>query len=133
MFNINKKKSFIKKILKHSNFTKKIYLYMSSKAAGDDYDPYEDNYTFSNLNPIIIKGYVSELSPEALAWKQYGLQNMGAKEIICRSLYKNAFENCNKIEIDNDEYQVFKDGTSGKTLISNRPNKLIRVVITRKT
>ena len=131
MHNINKRIPEVTNLLKHTNFSTKISIFMSTKTAGDDYDEYEDNYTYSNLNPIIVKGYVREVSPEALVYKQYGMQNMGAKEILCDSKYKNLFENCNLIEIDSDKYMVFKEGTNNRTLISDRPNKLIRVVVTR--
>jgi len=121
----------INKLLTNKEFSTKIRIFFSSKSAGDDYDPYENNYTFSNLNPITIKGYVRELSPEALVWKQYGLANLGAKEILCSDRYRTWFENCNKVEIDGDEYQVFREGTGNRVIISKRPYKLIRVVITR--
>jgi hypothetical protein len=104
---------------------------MSTKTAGTDYDTYEQNYTYTNLNPITINGYVTEISPEALIWKQYGLQNLGAMEILCESKYKNLFLNCNKLTIEGDNYTVMKDGTGTKTLIMNRPKKLIKVMVTR--
>ena len=127
-----KKNTFIEKKLKDSEFTTKIYLYMSSTTAGDDYDPYEANYTYSNLNPLTVKGYVRELTPETAFYKQYGLHQSGMKEIICKDRWRNAFERCNKIEIDDIEYQPFKSGTGGKTLITKRPHHLIRVVVSRK-
>ena len=127
----NKKIPFVSQIFEHSDFCTKIKIYFSTKTAGDYYDPYEQNYTYTNLNPITIKGYVSEISPEALVYKTYGLQNLGAKEILCDSKYKNYFELCNKIEIDGDNYTVFKEGTGHKTVISNRTKKIIRVMITR--
>ena len=129
--NKNKRIPEITRILNHSDFCTKITIYFSRKTAGDYYDGYEQNYTYTNLNPITIKGYVSELSGEQLVYKMYGLQNMGAKEIICDVKYKNMFINCNKLTIDGDNYTVFKEGTGGKTMISNRTKKLIRVVVTR--
>jgi len=131
MSNRNKRIPFISKILKHSDFATPIQISFSTKTAGAGYDPYEDNYTYTSLNPISIKGYVNEVSPQALVYKMYGLQNMGAKEIICDAKYKNHFTLANKIEIDGDNYTVFKEGTGGKTLISNLTKKLIKVVVTR--
>ena len=127
----NKKIPFVSQIFKHSDFCTKITIYFSQKTAGDYYDPYEENYTYTNLNPITIKGYVSEITSEALVYKQYGLQNVGAKEILCDVKYKNYFVKCNKLEIDGDNYIVYKEGTGNKTLISNRTKKIIRVVVTR--
>lgn len=123
---------FLNNILKDKEFTTKIYIYMSTKAGGDDYDPYEANYDFTNLNPIIIKGYVRELSPETAFWKQYGLFQNGMKEILCEARYRKYFELCNRIVIDSIDYQVFKSGTGGKTMITERPFNIIRVVLSRK-
>ena len=130
---INKirKLPLIAKLLNHSDFRTKVLLYMSTKTAGVDYDSDEQNYTYTNLNPITINAYVSEVSAEGLVFKAYGLQNIGAKSILCEAKYKNMFENCNKITIDGDNYTVFREGTGSKTLISNRPKGLIRVIIQR--
>ncbi len=127
----NRALTFIKKLINHSSYNTKVRIYFSTKSFGDDYDPYEAKATYTNLNPLTIKAYVREISPEALVWKQYGLQNMGAKELLCEDKYKNYFENCNKLEIAGVDYFVFKEGTGNKTLIIERPNKLLRVIITK--
>jgi len=121
----------ITNILKEQEFTTKVRIFFSTKSAGDDYDEYEGNYVYGNLNPKTIKAYVREITPEALVWKQYGLHQMGAKEIICEKKYRSWFENCNKIEIGSTEYQVFKEGTGSRTIISERPYNMIRVVVSR--
>jgi len=120
-------------LLKHSNYTTKVKIYFAIPVAGDDYDSYEQNYTYSNLNPITIKAYVSQISPEALVWKQYGLKEIGAVEIITEKRYKNYFEKCNKIEIDDEEYEVFKEAVGNRSIISERPYNLIRVILNKKT
>jgi len=127
-----KYKRRILELIKKKDLTTKIYIYMSSKSAGDDFDSYEQNYTNANLNPLVIKGYVRELSAEQAFYKQYGLHQSGMKEILCEEKYRNYFEKCNKIEIDSIEYQVFKSGTGGRTLIEKRPYRLLRVVVSRK-
>ena len=53
------------------------------------------------------------------------------KEILCEAKYRKWFELCNKIVVDNIEYQVFKSGTGGKTMIIERPLNIIRVVVSR--
>ena len=121
----------IDNLLRNPDILTKVRIYFSSQSPGDDYDPYENNTVYSNLNPVVIKAYVREVSPEALVYKQYGLHQMGAKEILCDDKYKSWFENCNKIEIEDVEYQVFKEGTGGRTLISKRQYGIIRVVVTR--
>ena len=110
----------------------KIKVYFATKYAGDDFDPYEKNYTNSYLNPKTIQGYVTQISPEKLVWKEYGLQEMGAIEILCDSRYKNWFKICAKVEVGTDEYSVFKVGTGSRVLIQDRPGNLIRVVLEKK-
>ena len=117
--------------IKSSEFSTKVYIYMSTKQAGEGYDGYEDNYTYTNLNPVIIKGYVREVSPEALVYKQYGLHQMGAVELICEAKYKNYFTLSNRVVIDGIDYQVFREGTGSRTLIQERPYKLLRVILSR--
>jgi len=122
----------INRLLQNKDFTTKIKIFMSTKAYGDDYDPYESNFTYSNLNPLTIKGYVTEISPEALVWKTYGLQEMGAKEILCESRYANWFRKANKIVIDGDKYEVFKEGVGNRAIIQARPYNMIRVMLQKK-
>jgi len=133
MINIKKSNSQINKLLENSNLTTKVKVFFSYRSYGDDYDPYEKNATDANLNPKILKAYVRDVSPEALVYKQYGLHEIGAKEILCKDIYKNWFEKCAKITIDGDEYQVFKEAAGNRMIITSRPFKLIRVVVSRRT
>jgi hypothetical protein len=124
-------KKQIKEILEHPELTKNVMFYMASKSAGDDYDNYEDNKVYTNLNPITLRLYVKDITPEALVWKQYGLHQVGAKEILCDKSYRTLFEKCNRIVIDGIDYQVFREGTGNRTLIIERPMDMIRVVVSR--
>ncbi len=107
----------------------KIQIFMSTKQAGDDFDEYENNYSYTSLNPITIKAFVREISPEALVYKQYGLHEMGAKEIICEARFKNMFKNCNEVKISGNSYQVFKEAVGNRAVIQERPNNLLRVIL----
>ena len=126
-----RKLKILQDVLRDSELSSKIYIHMSYSVAGEDYDPYEGNKTEYNLNPICIKGYVRDINPEALVWKQYGLSNIGAKEILCEEKYENYFRKCNKIVIDSVTYQTFKEGAGNKSIIHKRPYKMLRVIITR--
>ena len=128
---MQKKLRVAQDILKNNEVSSKIYMYFASKAAGDDYDPYEQHKVETNLNPIVIKGYVREINPEALVWKQYGLANIGAKEVVCDAKYDSYFRSCKKIKIDNIEYQVFKEGAGNKAILQQRPFQTMRAVISR--
>ena len=127
-----KKLKLANNIFKDTQFSTKVYLTFSSKIAGDAFDPYEKNYTKVNLNPTVIRAYVREINPEALVWKQYGLQNIGAMEILTEAKYEPYFEKCSKITIDGHNYEVFKEGTGGRSIMSKRPFQTLRVVVTRK-
>jgi hypothetical protein len=122
----------IHNLLKDKTYTEKIKIYFSTKSAGDDYDPYEQNYTLTNLNPKVIRGLVRFISPEALVWKQYGLQEMGAIEIITEKRYKSWFENCAKVEYADDTYTVMKENTGNRVLIQPRANDTIRVILRKR-
>lgn len=122
----------IHNLLKSTKLTKKVKLYFHTLTAGEDFDPEERNYTETHLNPIAIRGIVTQVSPEALVWKQYGLAETGAVEIITDSVHLNKFKICSKVVVDSDEYQVFKEGTGGKALIQERSGNLIRVILQRK-
>lgn len=126
-----RKNFVINNILRKPEFATKIRLFFSSAAPGDFYDSYENNLTFSNLNPITIKGYVRNLSPETAFWKQYGLHEAGMMEILCEAKYSDYFKRCNKISIGDSNYQVYKDGGGTRTMITERPMNLLRVVVSK--
>ena len=118
-------------ILRDQNLNTPIQIFMSTLTAGQDYDGFANTYTATNLNPITIYGYVRDLAPETAFWKQYGLYQAGMKEIICEGQYEQYFKLANKIIINGDQYEVFKEGTGNKTMITKRPGQLLRVVISR--
>lgn len=128
-----KKLRELESIFNNKELTKQIKLYFSTKSIGSDYDSYEKNYTYTELNPKTIRGVVSELSPEALVWKEYGLSEIGAVELICLGKHRSLFENCTRVEIDSNSYAVLKDATGNRAVIQGRYNdQTIRVVLFRK-
>lgn len=131
MIKRNKKNLFLNTLLKDNDTATKVYFYFSTRSVPDEFDPYEKNYTYTNLNPIALKMFVRDIKSEALVWKQYGLSEIGAKEIICEKKYGDWFRRCNKIEIDGDSYQVYKENVGGRCLIEERPFNLIKVIITK--
>lgn len=131
MINIHKRNTYINDLLKHSYIGTKIYLYFSSKSAGSEYDSYEKNYTYTNTNPQVIRGYVRDIKSESLVWRQYGISEVGAKEILCEDKFAEWFRLCNKITIDSDEYQVYKTNVGNRMLIEKRPLKLVRIVVSK--
>jgi len=129
MININKRHIEIEKLLRSNYLSKKIEIYFSTKVAEEGYDPYEENYTKSELNPAIIKGYVRDVKPESLIWKQYGLSEIGAKEIIVEERYAEWFRNCMKVKISSDEYHVYTEAQGNRFVITGMPFKLVKIVL----
>jgi hypothetical protein len=131
MINLNRKNKMVNDLLEHSFISTKISVFMATKSAGEDYDPREKNYTYTNLNPITIRGYVRDVKPESLVWKQYGLVEVGMKEVLCEDKYTTLFRTCNKIEINGDEYQVYKENVGNRMLITQRPFKTVRILLSK--
>lgn len=129
MINIFKRNKQINDLLKNSNLTTKITIYFSTKSVGEDFDSREKNYEYSNLNPQTIKGYVRDIKPESLFWRQIGVSEVGAKEIICEEKYGDWLKIANKIEIDGNEYHVYRENVGNRFLISQMPFKLIKVIL----
>lgn len=127
-----KRVSELHNLLKHSEFSKKVQIIFATVTTGDDYDPEYKNFTKTNLSPLTVRAVVRQISPEALVWKQYGLSNIGALELLTEKRYKTWFENAAELIIDEVKYVVFKDGTGSKAIIQERFNDIIRVVINKR-
>ena len=116
----------------------KIKIYMAIETALDGYDPFEDNTTPSNLNPKTIRGYIHNITPEQLIYKQYGLSNMGAVEIVVDEKFYNWFKIANKITIEDINYKVMREGNAAGTpsnpkgtVVAKRAFKMVRLVLVR--
>jgi len=129
MLNIHKRNKEIERMLRNVEFSTKIYLFMSTKTAGEDFDPEEKNYTYTNLNPYVVKGYVRDIKAESLVWRQYGLAETGAKEVLCEYKYAQWFRLANKIEIDGDSYQVYKENVGNRFLIEKKPFNIAKIIL----
>ncbi len=131
MENVFKKSPQLNNLVENSNFSTKISIYFATKGTDDSYDPSEKNYTYTNLNPLTIKGYVKDIKAESLIWQQYGLSEIGSKEIICKAKYLDWFKTCNKIVIDSDTYQVYRENVGNRVLITKLPCSLIKVILSK--
>jgi hypothetical protein len=102
---------------------------MATKSVGEDFDSEELNYTYTNLNPHTIRGYVRYLDPTKLTWKNYGLSEQGSVEILIDGKYEDWMRNCNRIVIDSKDYSVFREATGKRALITSRSFNLLKVVL----
>lgn len=126
-----KKPLVLNQLINKSEFKEKIQIYFSTKVAGDDFDPYEKNFTKTYLNPVTIYGIVTEISPSTLVWKSYGLSEFGSVQVVCDAKYESWFRNCSKVVINEKTFNVFKEGT-GNAIIQKRPYGMIRVALQKK-
>jgi len=117
----------------------KITVYMATELAEDGYDPYEHNTISSNLNPKTIRGYIHDITPEQLIYKQYGLDNVGAVEIVVDEKYYEWFKIANKITVRDIEYKVMREGNAAGTpsnpkgtVVAKRAFKMVRLVLVRR-
>jgi hypothetical protein len=131
MINIHKRNLKINRLLRDKNLCTKIYLYMSTKSVGEDFDSEENNYTYSNLNPITVKGYVTDIKPESLVYRQVGLAETGAVEVLCENRFAEYFRLANKIIIDDDQFQVYKDNVGNRLQITKIPFELCKIMLVK--
>jgi hypothetical protein len=116
----------------------KINIYFCVKTAEDGYDPYENNLITKNLNPKTIRGYIHAVTPQQLIYKQYGLSNIGAVEIICDEKYLSWFKKASRIVIENIDYKCLVVGNAAGSdsnpkgaFVSKRAFKMCKVVLVR--
>ena len=116
----------------------KVTLYFAVETALEGYDPYEHNTIPSNLNPKTIRGYIHNITPEQLIYKQYGLSNVGAVEIVVDEKYYNWFKLANKITVAGIDYLVMREGNAAGTpsnpkgtVVAKRAFKMVRLVLVR--
>jgi hypothetical protein len=83
-------------------------------------DPFDETKEITYLSPIPIKALVKDFSPKALVWKDYGIKDIGTKQVMIEPKYLSLIENCVKLKIRDEEYTVFKDAASNKLQIWQR-------------
>jgi len=133
MLKLNRRNIDINQFLTQGYENISIDCYFAKKVAGEGFDEYEKNYTNTIVSIRNIKDALSrEITAERLVYKQYGLKELGALEILCDARYTEWFRKAVKIVIDNMEYEVYSDGVGNSPMIQARPFNMIRVTITKK-
>lgn len=127
-----KKIKVIHDLLKNKDFTKLIRIYFATKIADEDFDEEYKNYTYTNLNPITIRGTVTYLAPDKVVYKLYGKAEQSFVEVVTDAKYRQYFEQANKVEVEGKEYAVFRDKVGAGSGIQSRSNDVIRVVLERR-
>lgn len=131
MKNLFKEDQNLTFLLKSNYTSTKVKLFFATRAIGDEYDNLEKNYTYTDLNPMVVKCYVSTIKAESLIWKQYGLSETGAKEIIVETKKVDLFRKAHKITIDIDEYHVYRENVGNRFLITEMKLGLSKIVLSK--
>jgi hypothetical protein len=90
-------------------------------------DPYEDNVTTTYNNPLPIKAIVVDLTTTQATWKMPGIQITKAKEIFIHKKYRSLILLSQKIEIEGDMYEGWKE--NGKMQIREMAGNVIRLYV----
>jgi len=104
-------------ILKSRGQLKNIFVY---SAITTETDPTEHTTVDTLLEPVIVKGAISEIGTGSLKYKYYGELKAGSKQIICEKKYLNLLKICKKITIDSEDYTVYQDADKGFTIKENQ-------------
>ena len=127
-------KSKIDKLL--AKYKTIIYIYpKSSKVKSDEYDPYRDEgYTKTGHNPIGLKVYVRDASPEGLIVREIGLRASQIKELWIDKKYIDLIKNAEKITIDGDDYSVWSEAVGNRFQIYEKKGNLdlVEILVFRK-
>lgn len=104
-----------------------------SKSVGTYYDPYRNvGYTKTKQNPFSIQAIARDISPERLIYKEFGIAEAGAKELIIHKRDVNLIRISERIEIDDEDYYVYNDKIGNKLQIFKRSFDYYRVIIFKR-
>lgn len=78
-------------------------------------DPIEKNVSLTMLNPIPIKAIIADLTFAKMQWAMPGVMADKAKEIIIQIRHKSLLEMSQKIEIDGEFYEGWRQNSTMQT------------------
>jgi len=93
-------------ILRNEGKLSKLEVYQSQEVLND---PYEKDYTKTNINPITIKALIINISFSALKWKFYGQLPTGSVQVIFEKKYTDMVRDADTIKYDSNTYGCWKD------------------------
>lgn len=96
-------------------------------------DPYEKNIEVSLLNPIPVRGLVSDLVFSQITWKMPGIVADKAKELYIEKEHRTLLEKSQKIEVkENNEWVAFEGWRVNGRMQIREEGGLLRVYIYSK-
>ena len=105
-----------------------------AKTREEDFDPFRNTgYVQKNQNPLPVKVLTKTVSPNSLVFKEIGLTEAGAIQIILHDRDVELIKNSEKIIIENREYYVFNDAVGNKLQIFDTDySKYAKIILFRK-
>lgn len=94
-------------------------------------DPDYKNFETTELNPIPVDVYFSEISMESLKWKYVSQVPAQSAKILCKKSFENLFKEAVRIKIKDRDYQTYRDSGIG-FLIREVDNSYIEVILSLK-
>lgn len=94
-------------------------------------DPFEKSVSIATINPIPIRGLVTDLVASQTQYKMPGIRTEQGKEIIIPSSKRTLIEQSHRIEIDGDKFMGWRDN-NGKMQIRQEGN-YIRILVFTET
>ena len=89
-----------------------------AKTREEDFDPFRNTgFVQQNQNPLPVKVLTKTISPNSLVFKEIGLTEAGAVQIILHDRDVELIKNSEKIIINNIEYYIFNDAVGNKLQI----------------
>lgn len=105
-----------------------------AKSRESNFDPFRDTgFVQKNQNPLPVKVLTKVITPSSLIFREMGLTEAGALQIILQDRDVELFKNSEKITIDNIDYYVFRDAVGGKVQIfPTQFAKFSKIILSRK-
>jgi hypothetical protein len=126
------RKNFANYILK--DYSSKVFIYLpGAKVKNTNYDKFRDvGWTVGQQNPIVVKAFVREVSPNELILRQIGLVAVGAKKLVVKNNDVTLFRLANKVVINNVDYYVYNDAVGKKFQIQELDENYSEVTVFKK-
>ncbi len=105
-----------------------------AKTREDNFDPFrETGFVQQNQNPLPVKILTKTISPNSLVFREMGLTEAGALQIILQDKDVTLIKNSEKITIDNIEYYVFNQAVGNKfQIFPTQFTKYSKIILFRK-
>lgn len=91
-----------------------------AKTKEENFDPFRNvGYVQQNQNPLPVKVLTQTITPSSLIFREMGLTETGAIQIILANRDVELFKNSERIVIDKKDYYVYRDAVGGKVQITS--------------